>query len=378
MVRVTFRWIPLLWFIIAAPVALAGPIEDLQPGQWYEAPNSHLNTVLPSPVPYGDPASIMIAWSGGAYDTQRNRLLVLGGGHADYGGNEVYAFDIGTLRWSRIWGPSPSIPPPGACNLTYSDGNPASRHNYDAVEYLPNQDRLHLQGGSLFCSSGNAGPDTWSLSLSAGTWTRRADMPNQGGQLELTTAYDPVTGHLFCAGPASFNDLMEYDPVANTWTTKGDQGAGYGQVGAIDPVRRKYITLGNGGPVYIWNIGGSGTVPRATLATSGDKSMEAERYPGIDFDPVSNLLVAWGGGGSVYTLNVSTGVWTKRTPVGSVLPTSPPSQGTYGRFRYIPSKNVFIVANHIDENVFFYKLAAGGGSPPDSISPSRTSDLTPR
>jgi hypothetical protein len=123
---------------------------------------------------------------------------------------------------------------------------------------------------------------------------------------------------------------------------------------------------------------GASISPRQTLATSGDKSMEAERYPGIDFDPVSNLLVAWGGGGSVYTLNVSTGVWTRRAPVGTVTPTAPPSQGIYGRFRYIPSKNVFIVANHINENVFFYRLSAGGGAPPDSIPPARTSDLTPR
>lgn len=375
MSRVTSCLIATVWVIAAAPVTMAGPIDDLQPGQWYEVPNSHLDAVLPNPIPPGStgPASIMIAWSGGAYDTQRNRLVVTGGGHADYGGNELYAFDINTLRWSRVWGPSPSIPQPGSCNLTYPDGNPCARHNYDGLEYLPNQDRFFELGGSLFCSSGGAGSDTWLFDFVAGQWTRRADMPN-GAQLEMTTAYDPVTGHLFAAGPASGNDLMQFNPVANAWTQKGADGAGYGRCAVIDPVRRKYVVVGDGSPVFMWDIGASGVVPRQTLATSGDKTMEAERYPGLVYDSVSDLIVAWGGGGSVYTLNLDTRVWTKRLPTGSVTPTAPPSQGTYGRFRYIPSKNAFIVVNKINENVFFYRLSAGGGAP-DTVSPSAPASL---
>jgi hypothetical protein len=38
----------------------------------------------------------MAAWGGGAHDTKRDRLIVWGGGHGDYGGNELYAFDVNT------------------------------------------------------------------------------------------------------------------------------------------------------------------------------------------------------------------------------------------------------------------------------------------
>ena len=94
------------------------PLDSLQAGQWYEAPNSKLSSVYPSPLPPGDPIDIMLAWNGGAFDTARNNLIIWGGGHGNYGGNEIYTFNIGTLAWARPWGPSPSIPSPvpSACN----------------------------------------------------------------------------------------------------------------------------------------------------------------------------------------------------------------------------------------------------------------------
>ena len=94
----------------------------IQPGCWYEVSHSNLRPYIPSPVPWGDagPSSIMLAWSGGTLDTKRNRLLVWGGGHGDYAGNELYAFDLNNLQWSRIWGPTPNSiipnPPTGVGN----------------------------------------------------------------------------------------------------------------------------------------------------------------------------------------------------------------------------------------------------------------------
>jgi hypothetical protein len=137
-------------------------LDDLAPGHWYEIPNTHLEAVLPDPLPPGmtGPSSIMIAWSGGAYDTKRDRLIVWGGGHNDYGGNEIYTFDINSLKWSRVWGPSPDIPdgvdgPDMLCGIeTYDDGNPRSRHTYEGLEYIPTTDKFWSQGGSLYCGGG--------------------------------------------------------------------------------------------------------------------------------------------------------------------------------------------------------------------------------
>src|SRR5438876_2240675 len=90
-----------------AGIAAAGPLEELPPGHWYEVPSSHLRDVAPEegqfPGTWGveGPPATMNDWSGGAYDSKRDRLIIWGGGHGGYAGNEIYVFDIGTLAWKR-------------------------------------------------------------------------------------------------------------------------------------------------------------------------------------------------------------------------------------------------------------------------------------
>src|SRR5215831_10640591 len=80
----------------------------MAPDTWLSVPNSHMSTVAPTNGQFagtwgvGGPANVIAAWCGGALDTQRSRLILWGGGHADYYGNELYAFDIPTLKWSRL------------------------------------------------------------------------------------------------------------------------------------------------------------------------------------------------------------------------------------------------------------------------------------
>jgi hypothetical protein len=373
--------IAVLIVLLLGASAAAGPIEDLQPGAWYMVPNSHLSTVLPNPIPPGlsGPGAIIGAWSGGAYDTQRDRLLVWGGGHGDYGGNEIYAFSMNSLTWSRIWGPSANIPAPGGSAVdTYSDGNPVSRHTYDGLEYLPGTDQFWINGGSRYCGSGSAGRDTWVFDLSSNQWIRKANLPICDGcaYLEQATAYDPVTGHVWLVQPGI--ELMEYDPSANTWTSRGNTSIGYNKAGVLDWKRRKFVIVGDG-VVYSYDIAASGTITRQTLSTTGATGIIGGRYPGLAYDPVSDRIVAWSGGSDVYTLNMDTLAWTRHTTTGTVTPTGAASAGTYGRFRYVPSKNVFVIVNGIDENVYVYRHSSGGGSTPsDTTSPAAITDLRPR
>lgn len=386
MQRVTGYGVSLLAIVCAASSAWAGPIEDLQPGYWYEVPNSHLENVLPSPLDpdAGDPANVTIAWSGGAYDTFRDRLMVWGGGHSDYGGNEVYAFSVNTLTWSRIWGPSADIPPmPPTCSSTYSDGNPCSRHTYDGLQYLPDQDRFWISGGSFWCGSGSSAADAFTLNLATGVWTRRANPP--WTYLELGSDYDPVTHRVYMVAPVSWGALTYYNPATDTYSqigTGGDGSSSY-MTSVIDPVRRLFISVGTGYNTpsrnpYVYNIALSNP-PVVQQPTSGNGDMNSSVYPGLVFDPVSDRVIGWDGGGSVYSLNTTTWVWTKINPnPASPIPPGPTVHGTFGRFAYIPSKNAFIVVNRIDQNVWIYKLSAGGGPPPDVVSPAKTTDLRPR
>ena len=86
-----------------------------------------------------------------ALDSKHQKLLVFGGGHWDYWGNEIWAFDIPTLQWTRMYEPDPKPDTltsgsfkaeyPGAVfypdtNEPLSDARPLTRHTYDTVEYI--------------------------------------------------------------------------------------------------------------------------------------------------------------------------------------------------------------------------------------------------
>ena len=371
------RWSVIFLFVvlIQAGVAFGGPIDNLKPGEWYEVPNSVLDKsgVLPNPLPPGDtgPAAIMSAWSGGAYDTKRDRLVVWGGGHGDYGGNEIYVFDINTLKWSRIWGPSSNIPAPGAtsCSETYSDGNPASRHTYDGLVYHAASDKFWASGGSLYCGSGGGSSGTWMFDFATSKWTREANA--LGSQVTAMSDHDPSTGVVFSM--VQSGTLGAYDPKTNAWTNRGN-GTGWGE---FDPARtmvyhpgKKILLIIGGGTILTYDITQSKPSPQ-TLATTGGGAIVSAQGPGLAYDPTIDRIVAWSGGGSdVYSLDINSRTWTKYTASNSVIPPSPSdTKGTYGRWRYIPSKNAYIAVNGTENNVFFYKLSSGSGTPPDATPP---------
>ena len=53
------------------------------------------------------PSAVLKAWNGAAFDEESLLFYFMGGGHGDYGGNEVYEFDLKTGRWARLTDPSP-------------------------------------------------------------------------------------------------------------------------------------------------------------------------------------------------------------------------------------------------------------------------------
>ena len=326
------------------------PLNSLKAGEWFEVPNSRLRDHEPSPKASGNLANIINAWSGGAYDTKRDRLLVWGGGGNDYRGNEIYAFDIETLTWHRLTEPSPNLGGDDA-NLN-PDGTPRARRTYDTLEYLPTIDR--------FCAFGAADPTGGKtnhrvscLNLDTLNWEQRQPGFNKGSgnTTGSVVAFDPASGFLWRKRVNS--SLMErYDPITDIWAELGKpfpiSNKGTAE---IDPVQRKFVVLGRDNQ-SIWDVD----------SHQGPKPIEAvgpaprQRNPGVAYDPSSGQIVVWEGGARVYTLNLGANVWLEHEPSNQVAPGKQASYGTYGRFRYVPSRNVFIVVNSVDENVFFYKL----------------------
>lgn len=354
----------------------AAPIDDvlnnLQPGEWYAVPNSRLETTFPTPIPEGNsgPESVMDAWSGGAYDTKRDRLIVWGGGHADYSGNEIYVFDVNSLQWSRLTEPSSNVGGNEATGL-YPDGKPRSAHTNNYIQYAESVDRFISLGLGFTYPQSYVSPYVHAFNFDTLTWDSTLQpVPSDAGSIpDSITAYDPKTGKIWRQGGRN-GDFRSYDPVTDTWS-RGYGGWTYIEfynTAAIDPNRRLMVSTGPDNSVLTWNLDSPGNP--VAVNTSGDKSIESAQAPGFVFDPVSDKFVAWNGGASVYVLDPDTWMWTKISPAptNKIVPSSPNTRGTFGRFRYIPSKNAFILVNRTNENVYIYKLTNGAGQPRPVIS----------
>ena len=318
-------------------------------------------------------AAITFAWSGGVLDTKRNRLIIWGGGHNDYYGNEVYAVSIDNQSITRLTDPAPGA---DSCVEALAGGTQAnSRHTYDGIEYMQNIDKMFVFGGSLACSSGNFGRDTWLFNFANNTWEKKSPSgPLPRAIPGIVTAYDKVSGLIYLYDDVNF---FSYDASANRYTqlSTHEQPIGYHLDATIDPKRRKFIIAGydnirGAGRVWSVDIAAGSTYELKEVVTSGGGSLIGNIYPGIEYDPTSDRIVAWGEDtpNVVYSLNLDTKQWTSNSYSGGPAPTG---NGTHGRWRYSPASNAFVLANRVDDNVYMVRLsttAATRPNPPSDVT----------
>jgi len=105
------------------------------------------------------PNSVFLAWNSAAFDPQTQRMYFIGGGHADYGGNEVYMFSLRDGLWSRINMPEPltvaeahsQIPE----RVAFLPANtPLSSHSYDGITWNSKTRSFWLASSHGFGGSG--------------------------------------------------------------------------------------------------------------------------------------------------------------------------------------------------------------------------------
>ena len=349
----------------------------LEADTWYEVPDTLMSDVCDDDSPVRGVLGcrgIVEAWSGGTYDTSRNRMLIWGGGHNDYHGNEVYAFDVPSATWTRLTEPTTSD---HLDRDPLGDGNPASRHTYDGVEYIAHADVMWGHGGSR-AADGNGTDLTWTFDLESLSWTNRNAGGDAPGGFTLASAYDPISRVVVVR---STQNIHAYDLDGNAWTTMMNFGfppewpryeRSGDKTGVIDPTRNLFWSMG-GQDILVWDIEAGELVTEAWVTTGGGDYTNADwvgdraeqlfesgggdvydaSAPGVDYDAAADALVAWANAGGPYVLDLESRVWTRGS--GDGAPVSVNSGGTFGRWRYIPAYNVFILVNSVSENVRFYK-----------------------
>jgi hypothetical protein len=358
---------------------VVGPSSSFAQG-WTDLSGTHLHDVCPANNGTGAGADfanysfqvfcpeVTAAWSGGAADMKRNRLVIWGGGHSDYAGNEVYALDLVSAppAMKRLTSPS-------AWNYTLSyeqnsDGTPTSRHTYNDLAYLAGQDALFSFSGGLPAGTGTN--HTWRFDFADQTW--HAADPVQGfdptsvgdSVTGAACAYDPSTQVVFCVNGTAYT-LLRYDAASNAYT-KLSFSAIYplAATAAIDPVRKLMIFMGTNGSdenlsVQAIDISGNDAmyaVQDWSAQVTGCAAM-AVHWPGLVHDSAIGKLVGWpNAGGSVYVFDPDAKTCTEQTfPNGPPTP-PPPVYGTFGRFAYFPALDVFAVVTSADFDAYVLRL----------------------
>jgi hypothetical protein len=348
--------------------------------------------------------NVIRAWSGAVADTTANQLLIWGGGHTNYYGNEIYSLNLtaNPITLTRL--NDPTVPtnfansancvdsiPPGTLDFA-----PNSRESYGGMVFIPGPYQMFIEGGSLACLEGDQSQNTWTISLNdlsnASQWvhanpTLQGPLPGNFGGFTYgnVTDYDPNSGLVFLSDSAA---IYSYNFQTNTYALATSQQGFITSIylsGAIDPSRKLFVlvggcaggTCGSGDGVFVADISNPASTTQqdwtaATMADpncaeflSGGVNPISASNPGITFDSVANDFVGWPNqGNSVYVMTPDT-VNQRLTCQKLTFPNGPPnsahatggantSNGTFGRFRYFPGPDVFVLIN--DFNIPAYVL----------------------
>ncbi|MFT7569829.1 MAG: hypothetical protein ACI9JL_000852 [Paracoccaceae bacterium] len=361
---------------------------------------------------HGNPRSVIQAWGAATWDSNRHDYIFTGGGHANYGGNEVYRWSSSTLEWERSSLPSEIVNVQGGQYETIDgfENTPISSHLYDNLEFLDGADRMVSFGGAAYNTGGafittdgsaNTGPYFWNPALAnpnqvggltgshvdpvnntgivgGEMWENRrtseSSDPHPSRTLNGVTDYAVVDGeevvfvgegdrHLYKYTVPDVGDASQdsWEQVGRFWNAYS--GAGAGAYSSDDNIFVR--TAGNA--FTYWDLDTAGPRNDNVLFTPTDVSggFVLDTTFGMEYDPVRDRFVLWNGEADVWYLSApdtgpdATGWEIERAPTVSVqdVPTTPSVfTGVLGKWDYVDDYDIFVgVVDDITGDVWAYK-----------------------
>ncbi|MEM6994218.1 MAG: MYXO-CTERM sorting domain-containing protein [Myxococcota bacterium] len=342
--------------LLPAAVVAKTPAE-MEPLTWMSIPDTKMRAVQADPEQYAELQgngfpNVMLAWGGGVLDTTRLRMIIWGGGHNDYYGNEMYAFDIEALAWERLTEPTVDW---NNCGDPNADGTANARHTYRSLAYVEHADRMFVSGGALNCFSGSCGADvTWAFDFESLAWNDRQPSGSHSSNCENSAEYDPATGSVYFSDTGG---LYRYHYDDNEWTQLNADYL-WAAATAIDTTRGVLLMIAEG-EVWSYDIAGA-NFERTDWNTTGGDDFIAGTAQGLAYDPTTDRYVGWGGD-TIYALDPETQAWETFDVPGA--PEDLDGLRVWGRWRYVPGVNAFILITDVDTDVHFFKLSEGGMIP---------------
>jgi PEP-CTERM motif len=287
----------------------------------------------------GGPQSIVSAWSSFAWDSNSNNLLLWGGGHANYGGNEMYVWNGAGAKagqWTRgslasaltqvnrvVPGDLPNTTQVDVRHYFVTDkAAPQSAHTYDNNVFLANNNMFMTFGGATYDSG-------------YGFETLNSD--GQTGRRAGAWMWDPTKANANLTGGISGSANNSAAAGGNMWTNRigsvaagSDNGSGnhvngttaYRKEGAGGLTDVVYVTMatncsgcGNWNSLYRYEVGdvrngGLDKVTRVGFSGATDELGVSAGQSAATLDTVHNLYVhTTANYGGVGASGVDLGVW---------------------------------------------------------------------
>lgn len=327
--------------------------------------------------------------------------ILFGGGHADWDGNEVYAFgpiNSDSARWRRLRNATVTV----QADVPYqSDNTPTQRHTWDTMIYHPSRNQMVLFGAPSWAGNGSGrGPQVDAFDFDTPSpntnfpWVRYTSIPSAVHDSIYTTnpftIYDETLDAAFYVPFEQIKGVGRYNFATNTWQTyarTGGPNADGNHMAAYAPSLR-LMCLTSGHQVWFmrtdtgigtcWAPTTTGTPPTATW--DGEPVSDS-----VLWDPINSRFVFYNGlessgrktlhyltapGGSPYQggspwawssvapgSGATPGIATGANPVGGGPPdyTGYPT-GIYKRFAWSDNPRGYLLTLRIGELPILFKV----------------------
>lgn len=324
-----------------------------------------------------EPPFGILGFSGMALDSGHRKLLLFGGGHNDYWGNEVWAWDIDRRVWQKMYEPDRFIDMTREEALKGVDNQrqpgvwlpskrPITRHTYGSICFLEHQGMMLAGGGSTYSGPNrhkvdfwidvgapngvwlNGPADIWLYSLAKNEWTykgsgkmkdARPDFPRGSG----TATYAPDLKAAIVVSDATWL----YDAAKDTWTRMKAKCPGGGHsVMTYDTRRKLAYYVGRSGKQLMMHAYDPASDVWAEVKAEGELPTNRDGGWGITYDGSNDVVLAFGRDGlAVYDLKTSR--WEINPGRHEKAP--PPREWTFNCFQYDAVNNVaFLVTGTRD------------------------------
>lgn len=291
-------------------------VATLNINRWtQEGSNTFDDVKAPDQGQYGNtgPRAALHAWCGGAFASgfgTHGAVIHWGGGHADYHGNEVYAFDLQTRSWTRLNDPSPDCAPLSFVSQgILPDGTPHVPHNFYHALYRPAANEFIHTYRETTNAGGGGYYSMTQFNLSNLTWNCDTGSSGISQHYADGSVYDGNRDVVWAIAGRSGNRVAKFDFRTGSWTS-------YAQLpGVYELNSPAYCPIKD--CILFWsNNSSTARILDPSSPNSGSVAMSATGSAPTSF---SKDMVHWSNnlGAFVYAKSKNSQLYTLTPPAGS-------------------------------------------------------------